>query len=285
MTENKNNKIYASQSFSKDKYECKQNWPPDTFCQCGGDGIVFTDKKFSIEKALSDTNEALEVIGTMAGAKSEKQHYRTAFFEVFPKNPKCFLRGEGKNVEEAELNAWNQYQKVISCQNHEFDRKGRTDGYAFCTKCPYRGTVLEPTTVCHQCNTPTCFKTNNQDQYLCMTHYFGSQNLDSIIIDYTKDQFSSFFNDYTPENQKIWFLEEKMLFDYYTATLSKVDKEIWDGITHAFNFYRGHIENQFNPLFGKKTKTELEIHEMILQAIPVLFPKIDKYLKDNNIIK
>lgn len=281
------NKVYAKQSFSKDPYECKQDWPADIFCQCGGDGVVFTDKKFSIEKALSDTNEALEVIGTVAGVENKKEHYRTAFFEAFPKNPSCFLRGEGVSVEEAELNAWNKYQKILNCQNHDFSRKDksgyeRTDGYAFCTKCPLSGTFLEPTTTCCKCGVPTCFKQNIKKEYLCMDHFFSSEDLDEVFEDISKT--NSFLDDYTIENQKMWFLEEQILYTHYKQKYQVVDKKKWEAITHAFSFYRSHIEGQFNPFFGKATKTELEIHKMIVEAIPVLYSKIDDYLKAQKII-
>ena len=52
------------------EYDCKYDW--DCFCQAGEHGVVF----------------------------SSKGSYSTAFFEAFPKKPKCFLRGEGKTVEE-----------------------------------------------------------------------------------------------------------------------------------------------------------------------------------------
>ena len=91
----------ARKSFG-DPYKCKQNWEEDTFVQCGDKGVVF----------------------------SKKGGYTTAFFEAYPKKPKCFIRGEGKDVEEAELNAWDKYQKIISC-NHEMERRDRVDGYGY----------------------------------------------------------------------------------------------------------------------------------------------------------
>lgn len=57
---------------SEPEYESKYDW--DCYCQAGSNGVVF----------------------------SKNGNYETAFFEAFPKNPKCFIRGEGANIEEAE---------------------------------------------------------------------------------------------------------------------------------------------------------------------------------------
>lgn len=70
-------------------YDCQYQWPEDCYLQCGNEGIVF----------------------------SNKGNYLTAFFEVFPKTPATFIRGEGATIEEAEKAAWEKYQKIISCPN------------------------------------------------------------------------------------------------------------------------------------------------------------------------
>lgn len=277
-------KLQAKQSFSKDMYDCKQNWPSDTFCQCGGDGIVLTGNDSSIEKALTDTNEALELIGTVAGAKTSKKHYRTAFFEAFPKNPQCFLRGEGPTVADAELNAWEKYTKILNCKEHDFERKGRTDGYCYCKKCPLSGSFLDPLTTCKECSIPTTDATDSEGQHYCYHHYFTKLNPDQIVhAEMTKWMGLS---DYTPENQKLWFLEEQFLYNEFMNKygLDKMTKEFWKQITHAFNWYRNHIETQYNPFFGKKTKTEKEIHDLIIEAFPVLVLRVDEYLVKNKFI-
>ena len=64
------------------EYDCKYDW--DCFCQAGEYGLVF----------------------------SSKGNYSTAFFEAFPKKPECFLRGEGKTVEEAEEECWQKYYEL-----------------------------------------------------------------------------------------------------------------------------------------------------------------------------
>lgn len=91
----------ARQSFGQ-PYSCKKPWDDDIFVQCGGNGIVLSQTDF--QKILSDPKESLDTLKAIAGEPTNKKHYRTAFFEAFPKKPNCFLRGEGKTIEEAEEN-------------------------------------------------------------------------------------------------------------------------------------------------------------------------------------
>lgn len=61
--------------------------------------------------------------------------YRTAFVEVFPAEPRTFLRGEGVSIQEAEDACWAIYQRVIACAHKEFDRAGYTNGGGLCKTC------------------------------------------------------------------------------------------------------------------------------------------------------
>lgn len=88
-------------------WNCTFEWPDDCFCQAGHKGIVFTPKG----------------------------NYETAFFEVFPKVPETFIRGEGPTIEVAEERAWSKYRKYLECAGHEFERKGYTNGVGFCKTC------------------------------------------------------------------------------------------------------------------------------------------------------
>lgn len=134
------NKVKASNSSGGD-YECKHPWT--FFVQCGGSGIVFGKEK----------------------------SYTTAFFEAFPKEPSCFLRGEGATVEEAEQQCWDKYQKLISCE-HEMERRHRTDGYAYCKHCSYSAMVFEPLTKCKVCNVPTNYDSEKDNKtFYCRKHY------------------------------------------------------------------------------------------------------------------
>jgi len=121
------------------EYETKHEW--GFFCQAGSKGIVF----------------------------SKKGNYTTAFFEAFPRTPKCFIRGEGTTVEEAEQQAWEKWQKIQTC-THEMERRDRTDGYAYCKHCAYSNMVFEPLTKCCKCGKPTNYTYDRKKNWYCKKH-------------------------------------------------------------------------------------------------------------------
>jgi hypothetical protein len=131
-------KVKARRSFGED-YECKHPWT--CFVQCGDDGVVF------------------------AGTDS----YRTAFFEAFPKDPNCFVRGEGKNVEDAEDACWKKYEAIRSCK-HDMERRNRTDGYGYCKHCSYSTMFFEPITRCRICDKPANYTQDSSGRTYCKPH-------------------------------------------------------------------------------------------------------------------
>ena len=131
------------------EYECQQVWPEDTFVQCGDSGLVLGN----------DKNEP----------------YITAFFEAFPKNPSTFIRGEGKDLPEAELKAFEKFQKIKGCDEHVYTRHG-TSEHAKCTKCGlFTSHHFEPTQNCSVCSKENVNYQMSDDQfkltYFCRKHY------------------------------------------------------------------------------------------------------------------
>lgn len=120
--------------FKDSTYHCAEEWPLECGIQCGGHGVVLSDEG----------------------------NYSTAFFEAFPANPSCFLRGEGKTVEEAEKACWDRFQGVLACKGHEWERRGREDGYAYCKHCSLSGIYLPPSNPCAGCGA-TEYKSHGQD--------------------------------------------------------------------------------------------------------------------------
>lgn len=95
-------------------------WPPDCFIQCGDSGVV---------------------LDTKGG-----DNYRTAFWEAFPRNPDTFLRGEGATVQEAEEKCFADYQRILACPSHEFERGKYENGAGICKHCRlFLSNVFEPT--------------------------------------------------------------------------------------------------------------------------------------------
>lgn len=96
-----------------------------------------------------------------------------AFFEAFPQSPDTFLRGEGESLEEAEKKCFAWYTKMINCGDHDWDRRDRTDGYAYCKKCKIEATVLDPLTTCYKCGVPTAWssrKIDGKKVLVCQLH-------------------------------------------------------------------------------------------------------------------
>jgi hypothetical protein len=152
----------ASKSFGGE-YDCLQSWPDNCYLQCGGSGIVF--KK--------DTA------------------YTTAFFEAFPRNPNTFIRGEGKDIEEAELNAWNKYQKIINCVGHELKRTNGENG--ICVHCNMSQIhSFPPEHSCSVCNKANVNYVDFLDEkvHYCRTHYLDLLE-DAKKIAFTTDRDSS----------------------------------------------------------------------------------------------
>ena len=139
----------------REPYECQHPWPDDCFVQCGGNGIVFTGEK-SLQKALADPLDAVATVLAPEGVAqaSPLQHYRTAFFEAFPKQPDTFIRGEGVDIAAAEAQAWQKFQTAIACPGHEFEARGYENGAGFCRHCNmFASDVIPPHIPCFNCGT------------------------------------------------------------------------------------------------------------------------------------
>jgi len=152
----------VSMSFGKD-YESKYEWE-NCSCQGGSSGIVLPKNSFS--KVFNG-----DPLKGLAEGMASEESYMTAFFEAFPTEPKCFIRGEGKNIKEAEEEAWNKYQKIITCE-HEMERRTRTDGYGYCKHCSYSSMVFEPLTKCCKCKKPTAYTKDYKGKWYCKKHSY-----------------------------------------------------------------------------------------------------------------
>lgn len=261
----------ASRSFGEDPYVCLKLWPEDCFVQCGGDGIVITDKDCSIEEALSDSDSQKELIKAVVNKESQIEHYRTAFFEAFLKNPSCFIRGEGKSIEEAEEDAYDQYTKIISCKHPEFNRKGREDGYAFCKSCPYSGMVLAPTTNCETCGKPAHFGKDLLGQYYCERHYY-KLSVDSVFPPAKEGELLSMFSisgqrNFFIRNQLKWKELSKAQLQYAITNDDLIDlKKIVDNLYNQMA--DSIIEKTYEEIFSISTDP-LVWKVLVEKAIPI----------------
>lgn len=145
-------------------YDCQKPWPEGCGVQCGDKGIVF----------------------------SKKGNYTTAFFEAFPDEPLTFIRGQGETVEDAENNAWEQFQRVLSCPGHEFERRGYTNGAGFCKHCGFfKSECYEPTTTCLICGKPTNYSPDIDRNWYCEEHAHLKPKEKQTFIDETIREWAS----------------------------------------------------------------------------------------------
>lgn len=265
----------ARKSFNSEPYNCLKEWEESTFCQCGDNGLVLPAEE--LEKSLTNSKDALTLASEALGdpVKKSKASYRTAFFEAFPKNPKCFIRGEGETVEEAENDAWEQWQKIINCESHEWTRKNRTDGYAYCTKCPLSGSFLEPSTTCALCQTPTKRKVDKLNNHYCISHYLALPLEDILYEDFQGWGFSL-------EEQEHYFEEDKLLFKELERQHYAINEKSWENFQDYFIRARGWVRAKNNPLFGPALKTKAETHEEVKTLIPQFVEEILVKMKEAN---
>lgn len=192
---------------------------------------------------------------------SQDGNYITSFVEVFPNFIKdkdrkfsSFIRGEGSSIEEAELNAFNKVKKSKECINHDWDRRDRTNGNAFCTKCRvFNSKALPPLTSCVTCNVATTYKSINKDYY-CLKHFY---DLNSNILLKTE-------------------ISEWSMKDY-----EKFHKRIYNEIRHKIkNSTFSLSRKQINQLIKHKTEEEIRPRIISFSGLTISFryPFIDHFI-------
>jgi hypothetical protein len=144
----------------------------------------------SLNEALTNEDSALATVKEALSTTAKPGNYRTAFFEAFPTLPpehqgrfyhnghklegvlesRLFIRGEGATVEEAETKCWEQWQRILSCERHDLDRRKRLDGYCFCEHCGMGGSWLQPLTLCFVCGTPNNYCFDKDGVCYCEAH-------------------------------------------------------------------------------------------------------------------
>lgn len=166
-------------------------WPVDCHIQGGRDGLVVQSE--SVRAALTDTNKASDLVAGALGAPLLAPHYRTAFFEAFPAKPKTFLRGEGASLEAAEDSAWAQFQALLSCAPHEFERRQYRTGAGICRRCGMFSseafeTTLDPCVVCGRNDNRASFGPDRHGRWHCEKCFRSIPEEDKSEIHKTTDR-------------------------------------------------------------------------------------------------
>lgn len=111
-------KIRIAAHHVADTWRPSMSWPPETYVQWGASGLVLCNDG----------------------------SYATAFFEAFPPcdSGGDFIRGEGKDIDEAERDAFSQYLAASACE-HVWGRRKYVNGYGICIRCGHgRSGVFRP---------------------------------------------------------------------------------------------------------------------------------------------
>ncbi len=99
-----------------------------------------------------------------------KTHYFYDF-EVYLPTPDCYYRGFGYTLAEAELCAWDKFQKFNSCKGHEFERREYTNGVGFCKHCNlFKSKAFPPAFNCKICGIATNYCKDDDLNYYCEEH-------------------------------------------------------------------------------------------------------------------
>ena len=125
---------------------------------------------------------------------SPKGNYTTAFIEAFIDG--TFIRGEGKNLVEAEYSAWEKYLARNECPQHEWSPRNYKNGAGFCIHCntfkSYAFTGEELGQFCHDCGVGTTYswdfdKEKEEFIFGCELHVVESEALKRLKADIAED--------------------------------------------------------------------------------------------------
>ena len=234
-------RTFIDNSTLKEEYTCTYDWPNDCFIQGGSDGIVF----------------------------SKNGNYRIAYFEAFPKNPKCFLRGEGETLKDAEENCYKQFLKVTSCEEHKFIRsKGYHNGMGTCTKCGLMTVVFEPEYKC------VCCGKNNVKSF------------SNILPKYKEDEMSTICEDCAKTKEGFKYLsgiDIHTLCNYFNGIMliyPIMDKETFELLKEkpkTLEDFLSICSNDSNIYLEESIKRMLEDSAEIEKKYPSLTHKVSSY--------
>lgn len=237
--------IQDNSTFSSN-YELTHNWPEDCKVQGGSKGAV---------------------VGQTTG-------YVTAYFEAFPKNPSCFIRGEGKDMKEAEDKAYEKFIKYTTCPEHEFEKvPSYHNGMGKCKHCGMMKVVFEDE---HEC-------------IICGKH----ENFITILPKYKKNENSCMCKECAEKKENFKYLRNRDLKElchmYNGILLIKpvMDKETLKKLKEcpsSFEELYSILEKDSNPYLEERVRRmanldESEVHAEKLESLEEVY----SYIYDNYI--
>ena len=104
-------------------------------------------------------------------------------------------------------------------------------------------------------------------------HHYYQLEVGEVIDD--KESFLGF----PKEEQEFHFKEDSLLFNDLISIIPNLSEKQWQKVWDVFIQIRARIEADHNPFFGPPTKTKAEIHELLIQGMPLIVMDIIKILK------
>jgi hypothetical protein len=100
-----------------------------------------------------------------------KRSASSSFFEVFSKVPDTYVHTEGESLDEAEQKAWEKIVRAARCPEHEFERRGYTNGVGFCKHCGmFKSKAFEPSEHCVICGKACYYSVDIDGNWYCEDH-------------------------------------------------------------------------------------------------------------------
>lgn len=203
------------------------------------------------------------------------------FFEAF--GEKYYIRGEGKDIIEAENNAFHKYNAYENCK-HEFKRLSEGSDIGICTTCGCRmRDVFEILVKCDACNIGGATHYKNNAVY-CFKHY--KEILIKEVEEINKEKYLSEedCDELFYSSKTLWIinkLEELNIINY-----SLKDKDILNVYLKMKNGYFEYLM-ELCKLNYKKYKSKdnnlhyVDIYEMVEKNESIYSGMFETYLVEN----
>jgi hypothetical protein len=184
---------FANNPGGGERYKCQHPWPADSYLQACDAEVVKT-----------------------GGPKNQEEEC-DAYFEALLLSPDTTIMADAKTIEEAENMAWEKYQKIVNCSEHEFISGGQFNMTGICKHCDLiLQNKFEPTTTCKVCGKVTAHTigddSNIHYEEYCEDHCNdrNETNSKSKIINLSNTEYLESLQKKREKN-----IEETLQLEYY----------------------------------------------------------------------
>lgn len=205
-------------------------------------------------------------------------------FECYPLN--TFIHTSSKNIKIAENQAWDQYQKMSTCNHIEFERISKF-GHGTCVQCGlFKSYVMEDIHHCYDCDvqgSPFLLRLNNK-RY-CLEHFIKKVTQlksEGFITDENNTRY--------PDAKEMYYEAINLIDKYEISITSNLIKRSTLNDTQIFSFLEEHFAHLDNyiknyvlfvvkSMDSKITFSELSKIQIQINTVPELYKNfIENYI-------